>query len=441
MLVNQCGHPDREPFGRICDHLLDSKQAGHNKRFTGVAQTYDLICGPCSRELEKVDAALISVCNDCFRLIEDSGSWDGIVGKPEVLSLPSTLRFVHEDIPLPQLAEFQIVEVQPIESLEGTWLACSSTGLLIEIVPAQNAVRFVTQMPHNALDFDGPNIRGSQHEWAKGSPCVLRVSRNGELAAISNRYGQKGLVLEVATGKATMSLERDDYHEDVSSFPLAFINLNDRLLVIHGTAWNRLDVSDARTGILLTKRGPTSYNRGEARPEHYLDYFHCSLLISPGQQYVADNGWSWHPIGSVETWNVRQWLDNNVWESEDGDSKKCLCWRGYFWDGPLCWIDDCHLAVWGYGQEDTELFPAACIFDVRSGKLERWFAGPKGSMVYDDYLFCFDKENGMSIWDVETGERLLSEPGFCPIGYHRTAKQFLTVMEDGMVRISHLVRG
>jgi len=29
---------------------------------------------------------------------------------------------------------------------------------------------------------------------------------------------------------------------------------------------------------------------------------------------------------------------------------------------------------------------------------------------------------------------------FCPIGYHPAEKQFLTVMEHGMVRISHLVR-
>ena len=46
----------------------------------------------------------------------------------------------------------------------------------------------------------------------------------------------------------------------------------------------------------------------------------------------------------------------------------------------------------------------------------------------------------MFVWEVETGERLLSEPGFCPVGYHRGAKEFLTVMEDGAVRISRLVR-
>jgi hypothetical protein len=405
-----------------------------------VSQTFDLVCGPCSREPEKIDAALINVCNECFRLIDDSGSWDGNVGKPEILSRPSTLRLEHEDIDLPQLAGIHILEVQPVEGSADSWLACTSTGAIIKIIPTEHSFRVVAQVPQEGLDFDGPNIRGPQQDWLKGSACVLQVSRNGELVAVANRYGQKGVVLDLATGSMTIRLFRDKYHEDVSSFPVAFVETDNRILLIHGTAWNRLDISDARIGTLLTERGPTSYKRGEARPKHYLDYFHCSLSVSPGQRYVADNGWAWHPVGSVETWSLPRWLNENVWESENGDSRRCLCWRGYYWDGPLCWIDECRLAVWGYGQEDTELIPAACIFDVRSGKQDSWFAGPKGSMVYDDYLFSFDKDEGFSVWDVATGERLLYEPGFCPGGYHRAAKRFLTVMDTGLVRISRLVR-
>ncbi len=206
-------------------------------------------------------------------------------------------------------------------------------------------------MTQEALDFDGPNIREPQREWPKGPACVLRVSRNGELAAVANTYGHKGAVLDLATGKAKMPLVRDKYHEDVSCFPLAFVDLGKRLLVIHGTAWNRLDISDARTGTLLTERGPTTYKRGEARPEHYLDYFHCSLSVSPGQQFVAGNGWVWQPSGRVDTWSIPRWVNENAWESEDGLSKRRLCWREYYWDGPLCWLDDQRLTVWGYGQD------------------------------------------------------------------------------------------
>jgi hypothetical protein len=274
----------------------------------------------------------------------------------------------------------------------------------------------------------------------KGPACILQVSRNGELAVVANTYGRKGIVLDLVTGKTTMNLLRDDEDSDVCVYPLAFVDLDDHLRLIHGTAWNRLDVSDAKTGILLTERGPTSYSRDEDRPEHYLNYFHSQLTLSPGQQFIADNGWVWHPLGVVSTWNVPRWLKKNVWESENGDSKMYLTVCDFFWDGPLCWLDDHRLAVWGYGQAVGWMIPAVCIYDIFTGNRDHWFAGPNGSLVFDDYLFSFDKKDGMSLWDIETGERLLCESGFCPVGYHHGAKEFLTLLEDGHIRISRLLQ-
>jgi hypothetical protein len=115
MLVNQCSHQDREPFGCVCDHLLGSHEAEHIKRFTGMAQSYDLVCGPCSREPEKIAAALVNVCSECLQAIEGN-KWqeEGIIGKPEVLIRPSNRRFEHSEIKLPELAGIQVLELQPI---------------------------------------------------------------------------------------------------------------------------------------------------------------------------------------------------------------------------------------------------------------------------------------------------------------------------------------
>jgi len=78
----------------------------------------------------------------------------------------------------------------------------------------------------------------------------------------------------------------------------------------------------------------------------------------------------------VCTWNLVRWRDENVWESEDGLSRHYLCDRAYFWDGPLCWIDNTTLAVWGYGSDDDWLQPAVRLFDVTTGKEQDWFPGP-----------------------------------------------------------------
>jgi hypothetical protein len=363
-----------------------------------------------------------------------------ILGSPEVLiSTRTNLRFEHETVELPELAGLSILDLQPIEGSAASWLALTTTGSLIEIDLLHRSARTVAQVPHDALDFDGTSIHVPDSSWTHGPRCVLRVSRNGEVAAVANTYGPKGVVLDLSTGQVTMRLHRDEYHEDVSAFPLALSDLDGRLVVIHGTEWNRLDVSDARTGVLLTQRQPTSYKRGEARPPHYLDYFHCQLSVSPGQQYVADNGWVWHPIGVVTTWSLSRWLRENVWESEDGESQKSVCWRDYYWDGPMCWIDDHRLAVWGYGRDDQWLIPAVQIFDLVTGKQVRWFAGPKGALAFDGHLFSFDARHGTAVWDVETGERLVNDSDLCSAGYHRGAKHFVSLVGGGAVRVSRLV--
>jgi hypothetical protein len=235
-----------------------------------------------------------------------------------------------------------------------------------------------------------------------------------------------------------MLLERDDYHNEHCTFPVAFCAHEGRTLLIHATAWNRLDVSDPVTGTLLTARGPTSYSRGEERPEHYLDYFQCRLCVSLTSKHVAEDGWVWHPVGGVIVWGIRPWLSGNVWESEDGPSKKHLCHRHYHWDSPLCWVGEDYLAVWGYGEDDEWLLPAVRIFDAESGAEVRWFPGPKGSLAFDDYLFSFDAAEGTSVWDIDTGERLLREPAFCPLRYHHGTRSFLTRQADGSFQLSRL---
>lgn len=255
---------------------------------------------------------------------------------------------------------------------------------------------------------------------------------------MANTHGQHGVVVNLNTGSVTMRLSRDNYHIIHSIFPIAFCEIKGRLLLIHGTAWNRLDISDPYSGRLITDRSLTPYRKGDPRPEHYLDYFHSELVVSPNQEWIADNGWIWSPAGGVMSWNLRRWVEENVWESEDGPSKRPLCARWYYWDGSLCWMGDQTLAVCGYGPHLESLIPAAWLFDAESGDELRWFAGPTGSLVFDTYLFSLSKEHGTSVWDAATGERLLLDPAFSPTRYHRGTQQFLTLLPADTFQLSRL---
>ncbi len=61
----------------------------------------------------------------------------------------------------------------------------------------------------------------------------------------------------------------------------------------------------------LLRRGHLLLWPRRARPLHYLDYFHGELSVSPAENWIADNGWVWHPSGIVTSWSLQAWFNGN----------------------------------------------------------------------------------------------------------------------------------
>jgi hypothetical protein len=261
----------------------------------------------------------------------------------------------------------------------------------------------------------------------------LQVAPSGTHAAIVEAHGLRGTVLDLATGRATMALQREPYHPEVCRFPIAFVEHGGRSLLVHAVAWNRLEVTDPRTGELLTVRDQLVYPQGGAAPPHYLDYFHGALLLGPDGRTILDDGWVWHPVGVLRAFDIARWLEENPYESEDGASVRVVAARDT-WDRPACWLDDNTAAVWGYGLIDDELndefVPGVSVYDVTAGTRVRRFLGPSGTLAFDEHLFAFDAQHGLTAWDVVTGERLLHAPEFRAAGYHRSGRCFFAAEGD-----------
>jgi hypothetical protein len=68
-------HEDRPFAGQICPHLLETKALDYVQRFLGIGRKYDLLCSACCLEASKTEPALVSVCGECFRRIEEDMSW------------------------------------------------------------------------------------------------------------------------------------------------------------------------------------------------------------------------------------------------------------------------------------------------------------------------------------------------------------------------------
>ncbi len=83
-------------------------------------------------------------------------------------------------------------------------------------------------------------------------PVRLYTYRN--YVAIVNLRGRQGVVLNLIDNTITLQLLRGEYQVEHCSFPIAFYSRDNNVYVIHGTDWNRLDITCLTTGELLTDR-------------------------------------------------------------------------------------------------------------------------------------------------------------------------------------------
>jgi hypothetical protein len=338
---------------------------------TGKGIDADLSCRACADLQDR--PTLLSACGGCLEWVEEYGGCVGVRGTPEIRERPEPIDARLDVIELPgELAG--LLDIQPVVAAPGSvWVALTDELVLYRLDLDTGEHERLCEVPATLAPPTEP-LAASEARATFTSWASLRVSRDGGLAAVAETHGQRGAVVDLTTGRLTLPLDRGNYHVQHYGFSCALITRGGRDLVVHATAWNRLDVSDARTGEPLTERGPTVYRRDEPRPAHYLDYFHALLVPSPDGRWIADNGWVWAPVGVVTTWSLDAWLEGNVWESEDGP---LFCDQG-------------------------RLFGSAA--------------------------------DGLGIWDPRTGERLARIQGFSPTRQHPAARELVEIQERRLTR-------
>ena len=428
MEVLPCGHAALAGPSKLCQHLLGSEGANHVRLLTGAGVEYDICCQGCGRAAQAGDRPELSTaCEGCVTRCTDG--WDFVwQGEPGIRDRAEPISSVTYEARLPAAA----ADLAPAGGeTRSVWLLLTRDGL-------------VGRFDVGSGEWD-VIARASVPEEPDHKPWCGHVLRRrlhaslcGNFVAVVNDYGHHGQVIDLRTGTVTCTLSGGDHHEETVPFSVAFASHEDRTVVIHRTAWNRLDVSDAATGDVLTPRGLTSYRGGEQRPDHYLDYFHGALSVSPGGRWVADDGWVWSPVGLLRAWDLRRWMAGNPWESEDGPSLQTLCQRWYHWDSPVCWISENLIAVSGIGDDDEALLPGVRVIDVNSGAEVSAFALPEhpACLFADGSRLFTAGSTSLGVWDPVTGERTGTVLGFSPAVHHPFAGELAAF--DGEMRILQL---
>lgn len=440
-----CGH-DREPVGMpLCEHLRARPAAGldYVTWYTGVGSVTELLCNSCADKRQ--NGRLIAtdlICEECFDYATaELGNLAGIRGKPEirVRSEAFNRELAYTNLP-PEFGK--VIDISPIVQGDcSIWILLAEGGLLSRFNANTGEGR---RLAHTNVPPEPNHAPWCGHVLKRR----LYSSPEGGFAAVVNDYGRFGQIIDLRSGQVTLELDGGDYHEETVPFSFAFAQVKGRVVAIHRTAWNRLDVSDPLTGALLTVRNPPGVQAGRSHPEHYLDYFHGALRMSPKGTRIADDGWVWNPVGMPTVWNLEPWMADNVWEAEDGPSRKPLCITEYYWDRPSVWLDENRIAIGGLGEDEAYLVDGARIFDVSlrgsAGLHARadlpWprevstFAGPAGAFFSDGQCLFSSNNSGLSRWDFNDGARTGILPGFTPTHHHPGARELATVVDHFLVR-------
>jgi hypothetical protein len=184
-------------------------------------------------------------------------------------------------------------------------------------------------------------------ELIGGKKAFLQIKSYNNYVCITQKFGLHGVVFDIENSRFKKELKRGDYHVEHCTFPIAFYSDGDSTYLIHGTDWNRLDITCLDTDELLTDR-VVDYETDT----NYFDYFHSSLLMSPDGKSFTSNGWHWHPYGKITAYAINSFLTSFECSNATVDLYKEVRRRYYYemeWDRPLCWLDNRTIAV-GLGQ-------------------------------------------------------------------------------------------
>lgn len=321
-------------------------------------------------------------------------------------------------LPIPE-ALIPIVDLAALP--DSAWLVLSAGGLLSRWDPLTGEVSSSTGLQSDHMPL--PDVAATETGPQTSRPWPrLHASRCGRWAAVVQDRGQHGVVFETAGGLPQLVLDGGEYCAWTVPFSLAFSEHRGRPIVIHRGDWNRLDVTDLTTLQLLTARDLPDRSQEEHSPEHDLDYFHGALYPSPDGSLVYDDGWVWQPLGVPAVWSMAAWLDDNVYESEDGPT---LTYYSAMeeWNEPVAWIRGDRLALRDAGGPDQ---PAGVLILDPTATEPGYRGYPRmktvttlpdlggGPYFSDGEHLLVTAEAGLCGYDIDSGEQLFVVDGFRP---------------------------
>ena len=247
-------------------------------------------------------------------------------------------------IPLADLAGAQVTGIAASDRDAGRYALFADGKLFLADLGARTAAE-VAKLP----TIDGARqTSGEPKDWQRTGEgeqehmTAISIAFHDPYVCVTERFGLHGALASLANGRVH-DLSREDYHSNVSSYSIGFLEREGRVLLICQTRWNRLDILDAETGENLTQREVwcrrTDQKTADGNPtyekKNYLDYFQSQLHVSPDGRHFLSNGWVWQPWDQIRVFDTERFFT-----SYEPGSFPIESGSGYNWDRPCCFVDD-----------------------------------------------------------------------------------------------------
>jgi len=261
----------------------------------------------------------------------------------------------------------------------------------------------------------------------------------GYLCVVQNR-STKGFIININDPAYFKKLERSEYQVGNSSFPIGFFERDGIIHLIHGTDWNRVDITRLDNDEFLTKRGIDFKSK-----TNYEDFFHSELSVSPDGRRFLSNGWVWSPFDVICSYETDQFL--KTFEA-GGTYLDFPQTTGDLWDRPLTWVSNTLVAI-GYNKaEDDELegkYPSdLLIVDVTIDDIVKYFEFDIFDINANDEIsgeikYRSDKgwisgisSKGILVVDLE-GNKIFEQPKLKVKGFSENGKSIYNIKSDQLL--------
>ncbi len=266
---------------------------------------------------------------------------------------------------------------------------------------------------------------------------VTRIHDPGQSAKGTNM----GAIFDLRSGAEVLTLDAGDYHMEQALFPVCFVINEGKTLVVHATDWNRIDITDLAAQECLTKRDLEKSPGNEDDSDYLFREWAGQLIPSPSNTRLASNGWVWHPFGCIYSFDLKRWIDGNLWETDASEHMRSYAgWDGW-WDSKFLWIDDRRLCIWGAALEEEHDKYSATIFDADTEEELITIHGPTNDILFfDEFLFSGIHEkggdkHGLSIYDINDGSILFRNEDIRVDLYVYATKEIVSFHENGILLI------